>query len=59
MQLSKGNLACIVEAVIDQYADLIGLSVMLSEFGYWSQSLQITVNRQTHLAVQKAEIMSS
>ena len=34
VHFSEDSLACVVEAVIDQYADYICLSVMLLEFGH-------------------------
>ena len=58
--LRRGGQMCTViktvrpaEVVIDQHADRTCLSVMLSEFGHWNQSLRIAVNRRTCLAVQK------
>ena len=49
MHLSEDHLTCVVEAVIDQYANRMYLLVMLAGSGDWSQLLQIAANRQTHL----------
>ena len=55
VHLSEDHLAYVVEPVMDHFVDCICLSVMLAEFGHWSQSLRITANRQTIFTVQKVD----